>query len=135
LDVSWKEIGGISGIVAVISLFERYIVRCCNFSKQRKKLRIYNTFVGSQNRASPEEILKRLKFKALEHDLDGVNILDNSLANQWGYCFRKVRNRFKGMILTKRYSIKTTSQLEPLLYELIQEGLLKTDGKGYWRAD
>jgi hypothetical protein len=39
------------------------------------------------------------------------------------------------MILTKRYSIKTVSQLEPLLYELIQEGLLKTDGKGYWRAD
>jgi hypothetical protein len=75
LDISWKEIGGISGIVAVISLFERYIVRYWNFSKQRKKLRIYNAFKDSQGPASPEEILKRLQHIGLEHDLESIKIL------------------------------------------------------------
>ena len=34
---------------------------------------------------------------------------------------------------SKEYSITTLSQLEPLLYELIQEGMLKTDGSKYYR--
>lgn len=136
MDISWKEIGGISGIVAVISLLERHVVRYWNFSKQRKKLRIYNdAFKDSQDLLSPEEILKRLQHIGLEHDLESIKIFDESLGNQLRYCFGKTWKRFNGMILTKRHSIKTVSQLEPLLYELIQEGLLKTKGKSYRRAD
>jgi hypothetical protein len=61
--------------------------------------------------------------------------IDDSLGNQLKYLIGKKWKRLKGALLTKRYSIKTVSQLEPLLYELVQEKMLKTDGKSYWRPD
>ena len=133
MDISWKEVLTISGIISIVSLFERWGARYLNFSKQRKKLRIYQAFKDSSDCASPEKILEMLNTEGLSHDLEGERIFDDSLKNRLGYRLRKTCKHLKGSILTKRYSIRTISQLEPLLYELVQEGMLKTDGEKYFR--
>lgn len=131
MDISWKEVLTISGIISIVSLLERWVARYWNFSKQREKLRIYQVFKDLSKYASPDEILKMLETEGLSHDLEGES-LDGASENRLGYRLRKTWKRLKGSILTKRYSIKTVSQLEPLLYELVQEGMLKTDGKKYF---
>lgn len=133
MNISWKEIGGISAIVAMLTFLERWLIRYWKCLRQRKKLRIYSVFEGSQDHVSPDEILKRLEHAGRKHDLEGVKMFDDSRGNRWRYHFKKTRNRFKGAIWTKIYSLNR-SQLEPLLYELVQEGLLKTDGKTYWKT-
>lgn len=119
----------------MISFLDRWLARYFNFSKQREKLRIYQIFKDPADYLSPEKILERLETEGIGHDLEGEKLfsLDDSLKHKWGYRLRKRWKHIKGRILTKRYSIKTISQLEPLLYELVQEGMLKTDGKKYFR--
>lgn len=132
MDISWKEVLTISGIISVVSLLERWVARYLNFSKQRKKLRIYQAFKDPSDYASPDQILEMLEAEGLSHDLEGESF-DDASENRLGYRLRKTWKRLKGSILTTRYSIKSISQLEPLLYELVQEGMLKTDGKKYFR--
>lgn len=133
MDISWKEVLTISGIISIVSLLERWVARYLNLSKQRKKLRIYQVFKDPSDYANPDKILEMLGTEGLRHDLEGERIFDDSLRNRLGYRLRKTWKHLKGSVLTKRYSIKTISQLEPLLYELIQEGMLKTDGEKYFR--
>ena len=69
MGISWKEVLTISGIISIVGLFERWAAQYLNFSKQRKKLRIYQTFKDSSDSASPEKILQMLKTEGLKHDL------------------------------------------------------------------
>ncbi len=133
MQISWPEVLTISGIVSLVGLFERWVGRYWYFSKQRKKLRIYQVFDNQQDFLTAEQILRKLHTAGLRHDLEDERLFDNSLWNGYGYRVRKTLKRIAASVSTQRYSIKTASQLEPLLYELVQEGMLKTDGEKYSR--
>ena len=133
MQISWSEVLSISGIVSLVGLFGRWVGRYWYFSKQCKKLRIYQVFDDQQDFLTAEQILRKLHTAGLRHDLEDERLFDNSLWNRYGYRVRKTLKRISASVSTQRYSIKTASQLEPLLYELVQEGMLNTDGEKYSR--
>jgi hypothetical protein len=133
MQISWPEVATISAIVSVIAFFERALTRYSNRGRQRKKLLVYKVFEGEQD-LTAEQILRKLHTAALRHDLEGEQLfVHQSLWHQWRYRIKKIRNRIAASITTQTYSVRSLSQLEPLLYELIQEGMLKTDGERYFR--
>ena len=133
MQISWPEVAWISLIVSVITVFERWLTRYWHFAKQRKKLIIYKVFDGQQPFTS-EEILRKLRIAALRHDLEGEAVFDaQSFWQHWRYQTKKIWNRVTTGVAAKTYSVKNLAQLEPLLYGLIQEGMLQTDGEKYFR--
>jgi len=83
-----------------------------------------------------EQILQRLRNAGREHDLESEPLFPDpsSLWRNVRYRLKKSINGTVAFFTTQRCSVNSPSKLELLLFELIEDGMLKKDGDRYFRS-